>query len=225
MKDSRLRVALNGVSQKFNIRPSASVIDKFKSRLALPKRFILFLGNTDPKKNLRNVVKGYLQYVADTPDHLPLVILDLDKSKLQHFVPEARAAVRKGDIVLPGYVPIEEMPIAYASADLFLYPSLREGFGLPILESMSAGTAVITSDTSSMPEVAGDAALLVDPNSATDIGRMIGFVLSSKLVMDTLVARGRERATFFSWRQNTLELLRIYEEHDQTRGRITARAA
>jgi hypothetical protein len=118
----------------------------------------------------------------------------------------------KGDILLTGYVPIDDLPVLYNSAYIFMYPSLYEGFGIPILETMASGCPVITSNVSSMPEVAGDAAVLVNPYSVEEISAAIEKVLSDEQFRMGLIEKGLVRAKQFSWEKTVRETLQVYRE-------------
>jgi glycosyltransferase involved in cell wall biosynthesis len=113
--------------------------------------------------------------------------------------------------IFPGYISPTEMPLIYNTATVFLYPSLRESFGLPILEAMGCGTPVITSNTSSMPEVSADAALLIDPFSHEQITRAIVSILSNDELLRTYKLKGKARAAEFTWEASAKKLLAIYD--------------
>ena len=113
-------------------------------------------------------------------------------------------------MIFPGFVPDEDLPALYSATDLFVFPSLYEGFGLPVLEAMACGAPVVTSNTSSLPEVAGGAALLVDPNSVDALARAMREVLDNKTLRDDLRARGPKQAARFSWETAARETLTIY---------------
>jgi len=115
-------------------------------------------------------------------------------------------------VVFTGYVSQEKLPCLYRNADLFVFPSLYEGFGLPVLEAMACGTPVITSNTSSLPEVAGDAAVLVDPYSVEDIADAMERVLTDPDLRTELSRKGKERAKQFTWEKCARETLKVYEE-------------
>jgi glycosyltransferase involved in cell wall biosynthesis len=222
---SRLSVVYNGVSKSFMARPGPDAVRHFKAQHQLPDRFVLFLGNTDPKKNLRNVILGHCEYASSTDSPLPLVVGDLRRSVIERLVPESRWALDRGLIEFPGYIAHRDMPLLYSAADLLLYPSLRESFGLPILEAMASATPVITSNTASMPEVAGDAGLLVDPTQPSDIGSLTSFILNSDLARRSLIQRGLDRVNYFSWRQSSTDLLRVYKQLLDPTEHVSARAA
>lgn len=115
------------------------------------------------------------------------------------------------DVVFPGYIPRDELPLWYNAADLFVYPSLYEGFGLPPLEAMACGTPVVASATSSMPEVVGDAGLLVEPTNADEIALAMQRVLTDGDLRKTLGKKGLERASTYTWRRAAQDTVRVYD--------------
>ena len=120
-------------------------------------------------------------------------------------------------LVLTGYIPNNDLPAVYTLSELFLYPSLRESFGLPVLEAMACGVPVITSNTSSMPEVAGDAALLVDPKDALLLANDIGAMLSHNNLRQRMIRKGFRQAERFSWHNTAEQVLQIYENTSKSR--------
>ena len=116
-----------------------------------------------------------------------------------------------GEVVLTGALPEAELDALYRGASAFVYPALYEGFGLPVLEAMTRGVPVITSNTSSLPEVAGDAALEVDPGSVREIAAAIQTLLEDRPLQERLAARGRARAERFSWDETARQTLEVYE--------------
>lgn len=210
LSEQAVKVIYNAVSSKFTTAFDFALLEKFRISYSLPISFILFLGNTAPKKNTVNVVKAYVDYKRQTPDGLPLVILDYDKSLVYELLNKLNAADLAQSFLFPGYIPSEEMPLLYNNCTLFLYPSLRESFGLPILEAMACGVPVITSRTSSMPEVADDAALFVDPFNPEDITDKMVNLLSDPNLMLQMRERGLKRAAQFTWRSVAEQILSVY---------------
>lgn len=212
LPEEKLKVIYNGVNGRFNINQDPEQLAIFRAKYNLPENFILFLGNTAPKKNTPNVVKGFVEYCNQTKDPIPLVILDYEKQ----FVAEALSGAGESQwldkFIFPGYISPDQMPMMYAASSLFLYPSLRESFGMPILESMACGIPVITSTTSSMPEVSGDAALLVDPYKYHEIAHGITAMLSDQTLLHMYRQKGLHRAAQFTWEAAVNELLQIYDE-------------
>lgn len=210
LPDQAVKVIYNAVSPKFTTAFDPAQLDKFRISYSLPTTFILFLGNTAPKKNTTNVVKAYVKYKRNTPDGLPLIILDYDKNLVFELLNEMKAMDLQGSFIFPGYIPSEKMPLLYNNCSLFLYPSLRESFGLPILEAMACGVPVITSNTSSMPEVADDAAIFVDPFNYEDITDKMTYLLSNRELMLEMKEKGLKRAAQFTWRSAAEQLLDVY---------------
>jgi glycosyltransferase involved in cell wall biosynthesis len=172
--------------------------------------YLFFLGNTDPKKNTENVFKAYSIYLEKSEKKLPLLVADLDKDYINKILAKEGISHIKDYIYAPGYIPNNHLPAIYSGAFAFLYPSLRESFGIPILESMACETPVITSNVSAMPEVASDAAVLVSPEMPHQIASAI-IELENPEFYRAMVARGKERIKAFSWKNSAQSLLDIYK--------------
>jgi glycosyltransferase involved in cell wall biosynthesis len=139
-------------------------------------------------------------------------MLDINRDYLQALANEIGDADILNHIHFTGYVPNKELPAIYSLASLFLYPSLRESFGIPLVEAMACGVPVITSNTSSMPEIAQDAALIADPFKPETIAEAIQQLWNDKTLQQSLIAKGIERAKHFSWDANARLTLQVYEE-------------
>jgi glycosyltransferase involved in cell wall biosynthesis len=205
-----VHVVPNGVSDRF--RP-ASEHDAAASasRYGLPPRYILTVGAQQARKN----VSGLLRAFAAVRPRLPGVKIAVVGPHLWQFDAVSREIAELGlhdAVVTLGYVPDGELPALYTGAAAFVFPSLYEGFGLPVLEAMACGTPVITSDTSSLPEVAGNAALLVDPRDPVALGDAIVKVLHDPALAADLRQRGYARASTMTWDATVARLLAVYEE-------------
>lgn len=205
-----LEVVHNGVNDHFAPVP-VEVQESIRKAYGLPERFMLFLGNTDPKKNLVGVLKALNQILKQGKLTLPLVMPDLGGEALTGLLKSIEASDLESHIHLTGYIPNQDLPAIYGKASFFLYPSLRESFGLPILEAMACGCPVITSDTSSMPEIAGDAALLVDPFKPQDLAVAILQLLENPTLKQQLTEKGYQRPPLFSYERGAEKVLSIYE--------------
>ncbi|AHM63618.1 glycosyl transferase group 1 [Flammeovirgaceae bacterium 311] len=211
LPEDRVRVVYNAISSKFNTNYAAEELKTFKEKYGLPVQFILFLGNTAPKKNTFRVIQAFSEYCRAEKSPIPMVILDCTPALVQEMLEKIGHKELLSNFIFPGYVTPDEMPLIYNAATLFLYPSLRESFGLPILEAMACATPVITSNTSSMPEVAGGAALLVDPFDHQQISEGIYKILSDSSLRHSMVENGRERASKFTWEASAASLLNFYD--------------
>jgi glycosyltransferase involved in cell wall biosynthesis len=207
LPEDKVQVIYNAVNPKFNINYSTEEVLAFKNAHSLPKEFILFLGNTAPKKNTLNVIKAYTEYISAVSEGLPLVILDYDRKLVEGTLKELGKEQLIENFIFPGYIPSDKMPLLYNSSSLFLYPSLRESFGLPILEAMACGVPVITSNTSSMPEIASNAALFVNPFDHIEIKDAITRFFSDKDLQINMKEMGLKRAADFTWKSSAEQLL------------------
>jgi len=171
----------------------------------------MFLGNTAPKKNTQNVIRAYVDFCIRTKSPIPLVLLDYKMELVAKLLNELNQPALLSQFIFPGYIPYAEIPLIYNAATLFLYPSLRESFGLPILEAMACGVPVITSTTSSMPEVAGQAAELIDPFNYKDLSVALEKMLGNEELRSSYIQQGLQRVKKFTWKTSAEELLRIYK--------------
>ncbi len=183
-----------------------------RKKYKLPEKYISFLGNTDPKKNVAGVLKALAILKKENRPGIKLLMLDIDREYLSKLASEIGEPGLLDDISFSGYVPNKELPAIYSMAEMFLYPSLRESFGIPMLEAMACGVPVICSNTSSMPEVAGDAAILVDPTNAAEIAASVKKLLSDEGLRSSLVKAGFKRVEKFTWKANAQKTLEIYSE-------------
>ncbi len=211
LDSSAVAVVYNGVASHFKTQ-STSRQQEVRETYALPKTFMLFLGNTDPKKNLKGVLKSLALLESSAVPFPDLVMPDIGEEVLRSMLSDIGAPQLLSKIHLTGYIPNEDLPAIYSQALLFLYPSLRESFGLPILEAMACGCPVITSNNSSMPEVAGNAALLVDPNDPESIRQGIEQLLKNEDIRQKLIEKGKERPPLFDYKKGAATTLANYQE-------------
>lgn len=204
----KVEVLYNGISQQF-YKQSKDTLASIKSKYVLPDQFIFFLGNTAPKKNLPGMLKAYQHYCKNESSPLPIVIAEISETDLFKVLQGIGASELSHHIVLTGYVPQKDLPALYSAAKLFMYPSLRESFGIPIIEAMACGTPVITSNTSSMPEVASEFATLVDPKDPIGIANKMHEILNrpqSKASEEQRI----QHADKFSWLQTARKTTNYY---------------
>lgn len=207
---SKLQVIYNGVASVFHPRYEKEALAKFRAGRRLPSDFILVLGNRSPKKNTAGMIKAYVHYCNISPDPVPLVVADYGAKGVGQILRSMGRMDLFPHFIFTGYVPPAEMPLLYNCSSLFIYPSLRESFGMPVLEAMACGVPVITSNVSAIPEIAGDAALLTDPASPASISEAIQQILSDNALREEYVAKGLVRASHFSWKNSAMQLLEVY---------------
>jgi glycosyltransferase involved in cell wall biosynthesis len=207
----KIAVIHNGVSERFHAKFTQNEIEYFRKQMQLPEQFILFLGNTAPKKNTAGAIKAYIYYCSIVNDPLPLVITDYPRSMVLALLSKINRSDLINYIVTPGYVPTAQMPLLYNCSSIFLYPSLRESFGLPLLEAMSCGIPVITSNIPSIREVAGDAAIFIDPEKPEQIAEAINTLMNDHTHKDLLMQKGFVRTSLFTWENAAKKLIKLYE--------------
>lgn len=208
--ESRTRVIHLGVSKVFRVIEDKASLDCARRRYGLHEgNWLLHVGLNWEHKNLEGLLKAWRIAMEREPDLFLLKVggrLDEQQEAL------ARSLGLGGRIRSLGLVPQQDLVAVYNIADVLVYPSFNEGFGLPILEAFACGLPVITSDISSMPEIAGNAAILVDPSNPGDIAGAIGQVLSSRDVRERLRTLGLERARQFTWERTAENTLAVYED-------------
>lgn len=209
LPDSQLKMIYNGYNEWF--RPIESDKQQYRKYIA-DAGYFFFLGNTDPKKNTERTLVAYAKYLELSEVKRPLLMADLDQEYLNGIIERNGIEAIRDHIVIPGYIINSDLPYIYNNAFAFLYTSLRESFGIPLLEAMACGTPVITSNKSSMPEIAGHDAILINPESSDEIALKMLQLERDTDFYQRQKAVGLERAKLFSWRKTTENLLRLYEE-------------
>lgn len=212
LDNNAISTAYNGVGKHFKPITDSNELLRTKKKYKLPDNFVFFLGNTDPKKNVIGVLKALSILKQKKLLDFKLLMLDINRDYLQGIMRKIGDESLVDDIVFSGYVPNIDLPAIYSQASLFLYPSLRESFGIPLLEAMACGTPIITSNTSSMPEVAGEAAVFVDPTDANQIADAILQLQKNNELKEKLKAIGFSRISRFTWQHNAELTLSVYKQ-------------
>jgi len=209
---NRTTVVYHGVRPIFAPIPhqkaSQSVADKWNIR----NPYFLYVGKLETRKNVGRILQAYARYRAMSGGQEKLVLVGRRSASFPNIDKVILALGIGEQVVFPGYVPIEDLPLLYGAAKMFVFPSCWEGFGIPILEAMACGAPVLTSNTTSMPEVAGNAALLVNPESVEDIAEGMAHVASSATLRSSLIERGFERAKDFTWENCARQTLEVYRK-------------
>ena len=205
----RMAMIYNGYNEWFKpVEDEDEVYKKY-----IPEQgYFFFLGNTDPKKNTERTLVAYSKYLTKSSIKRKLLMADLDSEYLNGIIERNHIENIQENIVMPGYIVNSDLPYIYHSAFAFLYTSLRESFGIPLLEAMACGTPVITSNTSSMPEIGGKDAILVNPESCDEITDMMLRLEADNDLYERQRNIGIERAKHFSWRKTAENLLELYED-------------
>ncbi len=209
--DNKLDAIYNGVSEHFKPITNKEELQRVKEKYNLPDNYFFFLGNTDPKKNTKGTLKAFSDFLKQTGSDHKLVMLDYDKTDLNKLLVEINDTNLINHITLTGYVINTDLPAIYSQCDVFLYPSLRESFGIPMLEAMSCNVPVIASNTSSMPEVSGEAAHIINLFNPEEITQGLIYILNNETYRNSLCHKGLERSKQFSWYNMAKEYLKLYE--------------
>jgi glycosyltransferase involved in cell wall biosynthesis len=209
--DTKLDAIYNGVSEHFKPITNKDELKRVKEVYNLPDNYFFFLGNTDPKKNTKGTLKAFSDFLKQADSSHKHVMLDYDKIELNKLLVEIDDTNLINHIVLTGYVINTDLPAIYSQCDVFLYPSLRESFGIPMLEAMCCNVPVITSNTSSMPEVSGEAAHIINPFNPEEITQGLIEILNNDAYRKSLCDKGLERSKQFSWKNMAKDYLGLYE--------------
>lgn len=204
----KIKVVLCACSPTMRPVTDESLLEQIKEKYQLPKRFVLFVGNFNPRKNLERLLWAFDLVKEQMPHHLVIAGEQGWKFDKQ----EALKNICHADAIhFIDYAPDEDMPALYSAADLFVFPTLYEGFGIPVIEAQACGTPVLTSNCSALPEVCGDAAIFVNPYDVEDIGRGMLRVLQDPALAENLARKGLENAKRFSWEDSARKLNELIE--------------
>jgi len=219
VKPGKIEVVYPGVEERFRPIKDRAHLEQVRKRYNLPTKFILGLGTLQPRKNFTTLIEAFASVQAGK-----FASRQVRKCASLHLViaggkgwlyEDVFATVERlglgAQVVFPGFVADEDLPALYNLADLFVFPSLYEGFGLPPLEAMACGTPVITSNASSLPEVVGEAGLMVEATDVTALAEAMRRVLEDDELREKMIVRGLEQARKFTWEKAAARLLSLYE--------------
>jgi glycosyltransferase involved in cell wall biosynthesis len=221
----KIDVIYNSYDERFGIEPDEDAVIRVRERYQLHDEFVLYAGNVKPHKNLERLIEAFHLVRQHGLDHLKLVLIGDEISKYAALRRAVHSHQLHKYVRFLGYLPEETLAVMYRLAGVFVFPSLYEGFGLPPLEAMASGTPVVTSNVSSLPEVAGDAAILVDPYQPESIAEGIRRVLCDESLRRELRVKGLARARQFSWETSVRRVREIYDEAAQATPVALARAS
>lgn len=188
-----------------------ATLARVRAQYGLPERYILAVGNLQPRKNLGRLIEAFAALRRDGRIAHRLALVGKGLWKESEVFGTIREHGLQEEVIATGYIPDADLPAIYSGADAFVYPSLYEGFGLPPVEAMACGAPVITSNTSALPEVVGDAAITVTPTDTGAIAAALERVLGDEGLRRELRARGYERVARFTWRETARRTLAVYE--------------
>jgi glycosyltransferase involved in cell wall biosynthesis len=199
-----------GVSDVFKRVRTPEALEEIRRRYRLPLKIILCVSELQARKNLTTLIRAYGRLVQQGLEH-SLVIAGRKGWMYEELFQAVQSLNLSDRVIFTGYVPEQDLPLLYNVADVFVYPSLYEGFGLPVLEAMACGIPVVTANVSSMPEITGDAGVLVDPYDVDSMANAIRRVILDREFHAELECNELERAKMFSWERTAKETLAVYE--------------
>jgi glycosyltransferase involved in cell wall biosynthesis len=208
--EEKITVTYEGAGEEFRPHDKEAAREKLARNYGINGVFILYLGRLQGRKNLARVVEAFARVRSAGLPH-KLVLAGKRDSLFEPVLARIRELNIEHDVVLPGYIPAEDVPLFYSAAEVFVYPSFFEGFGLPVVEAMSCGVPVITSRGSSLEEVAGDAALLVDPLSEDSITGALLQILRDNQMQVQMRQAGLDRSKYFSFKKTARQTMDVYE--------------
>ncbi|MCG2700955.1 glycosyltransferase family 4 protein [Candidatus Parcubacteria bacterium] len=214
IKEEKIKVIYHGVGGEYKaIEPNSQELNEIKRKYNLPDDFILYLGTLEPRKNVEGIIQAYgeLREKNRGLENFKLVIAGGRGWKYKNIFKIWNESKYKDSIIFLGYVDSADKVYLYNLASLFVYPSFYEGFGLQLLEAMACGTPVTCSFASSLPEVAGDAAVMVDPYNIAHIAGAIEQILTDNELKKDLIKKGLARAKHFSWEKTAKEYLELFD--------------
>jgi len=208
----KIRVIHEGVAKRFHLLKDKKETSRILRRFGITGKFLLYVGQWRKHKNLINLIRAFALLKQKTALSHELVLAGQIDSQMPAIPELIKKLSLERDIVMTGFVPDEELPHLYNAADLFVFPSLYEGFGIPPLEAMSCGCPVVAARSSSLPEVLGEAALFFDPRRVEDIAGTINRVLFSYSLKRELREKGLSQAKRYSYNKMAKETLKVYQE-------------
>lgn len=199
-----------GVTEDFRSTSDTILLTDVSQRYELPEKFILYVGLVEPRKNLPFLLQTYRHLIDKGIPH-DLVIVGRFGWMYQDVFTQVEELKLRDRVHFTGYVSHQDLPIVYNLASLFVYPTRYEGFGLPVLEAMACGTPIVSSAVSSLPEIVGDAGILVPPGDQAALSRAMLDVLSNRTLQKQLTTKGRHQAAQFTWERTAQKTLKVYQ--------------
>ncbi|MEW6686515.1 MAG: glycosyltransferase family 1 protein [Candidatus Edwardsbacteria bacterium] len=206
-----VRVVHHGLDEHFHPVEDETKIKQLKDKLHLPNEFILFVGTLEARKNLVRLIEAFSKFTAENRNSPPLLLVGRKGRNWEEIFERVSSLNLNSKVHYSGYFQREDLPLLYSACLFFVYPSLCEGFGIPVLEAMGCGAAVLTSSISALPEVVGDAAYLVNPYKVEEIREGIEKLFFDQDLRKKLKEKGLSRAKNFTWEKSAQRTLEIYQ--------------
>jgi len=210
--ETKIAVVYPGRDESLSAVHDPEILAATRARYGLAPDYLLYVGTLHPRKNLVRLIQAFAAVLETAPEGLQLVLAGQKGWLTDDILAQVRKLGLEDRVILTGYVPDEDLPALLSGALAFAYPSLYEGFGFPVLEAMACGTPVVCSSVSSLPEVAGDAALLVDPLHVEALAGALARPTTGAALRQDLVARGFTQIEQFSWQRCAEETLQVLED-------------
>ncbi len=209
LPESKIKVIYEAPPPSFKPESDEAVLNRVRQKYGLPEKFILHVATIEPRKNLSRLLEAFKPLLADWPD-LRLVLIGKKGWLYDSFFQKLQALGLEERVIFPGFVDEADLAACYQLAEIFAFPSLYEGFGLGPLEAMACGTPVVSSNSSSLPEVVGEAGLLIDPTDTAALSQALRRLLEDASLRADLSGRGLVQARKFSWKKAADELMTLY---------------
>jgi glycosyltransferase involved in cell wall biosynthesis len=205
-----ITVIPNGVNPKFKVVSDLDELQRVQKKYQLPRDFILYFGNTAPQKNSRYTIEAFRSINGQYPE-ISLVVVDPSDQYIKSLATELLTPEAFGKLRILSFIEHDDLPAVYTMARLFIFPSLQESFGLPILEAQACESPVITSNAAAMPETADGSCLLIDPLDPNSLFEMVASLLEDEYLASSLVEKGKLNVLKYSWTKTAQRLLQVYE--------------
>jgi glycosyltransferase involved in cell wall biosynthesis len=209
---AKIVVIPSAPASSYRVFPKQDTRQKLARRYGIKKPYLLYVGGLNPRKNIMELIYAFSKIYRDLPGGQKLLIFGPAGKHLDRLQLLVKTLNLEKEVIFPGFVKSEDLPLFYNGADLFVYPSLYEGFGLPPIEAMACGTPVITSNVSSLPEVVGDSALLINPYDTLALANGIFRVLNDESLRESLIKKGLKHCRKYNWTRIATEMLGVYRE-------------
>ncbi len=210
--ENKIKTIYCGVGDQFRKIEDVKVLKSKLREIGIDYPYILYLGTLEPRKNVERLIEAFIQLKKGKRIDEKLVVSGIKGWSFQSIFDKLVSSGMEKEIIFTGFVPSESLPFLYNGASAFVYPSLYEGFGLPVLEAMACGAPVVTSNVSSLPEVTGDAAVLINPYSVDELANGISRIVSDEGLRNSCIAKGTDRAKSFTWERCAMETLKAFNE-------------